>query len=258
MRRTARICPIVAFLVVTASIVPARAESITVGELTGWGSCNPFGCKDVSIYQQVYAASLFPNLFGITGVDFFNGVDHHMGDRHLDPAYYEVWLSTTSAAVDHLSTTDLASNRGENSTRMFAGRLGGSPEGELPPGPGSTLPFTWTAAFNYDPRAGNLLLEIRKTGGSLFGDDGVYLDFDDDEPGMSLVSDFGGGGYWSNRSAGLITRFNGILGEAVTPAPIPEPATMLMLGTGLFGAAFRAARRGRRLPTRGSSQETEL
>ncbi len=245
MRSTGAICPIVAFLMLTAGIVPARADSITVGGTTGWGACNPFGCKDVSIYQQVYSASLFPNVFGITGVDFFNIVDHHMGDRNIDPASYEVWLSTTSAAVNHLNPTNLASNRGANSTRMFAGRLGGSPDGEVPPGPGSTLPFTWTAAFNYDPRAGNLLLEIRKTGGSLFGDDGVYLDFDDNEPGMSLVSNIAGGGYWNNRSAGLVTRFNGILGEAVNPAPVPEPATMLMLGTGLLGAAIRARRRGR-------------
>jgi hypothetical protein len=243
MRGSARVCLIAAAWLLTFGAVSARADSITVGTTTGWGACVPFGCKDVSIYQQVYSAALFPSVLAITGVDFFNEVDHYMGDRYLDPARYEVWLSTTPAAVNHLDPVDFAANRGADSTRVFAGRLGGSADGEAPPGPGSTVPFTWTVAFTYDPRVGNLLLEVRKTGGTFFGDDGAYLDFDDDEPGTSLVSDFVGGGYWDNRSAGLITRFNGIAGEGVNPAPVPEPATMVLLGTGLLGAALRSRRR---------------
>lgn len=77
-----------------------------------------------------------------------------------------------------LSTTNLDANRGGDATRVFAGALGGSTSGEVPPGPDTRLTFAWSGAFRYDPSRGNLLIDIRKTGGVFFGDHGTYLDFD--------------------------------------------------------------------------------
>lgn len=245
MHAWVRHCLIAAVLLPTSSTIPARADSITAGSITGWGACVPFGCAGATIYQQVYSSALFPDVLSITGLEFFNTVDHFMGDSYVDPAQYELWLSTTRAAVNHLDPVVLDSNRGPDAARVFAGWLGGSAAGDVPPGPHSTLAFTWTAPFTYDPRSGNLLLEIRKAGGRLSGDEGTYLDFDDDEPGMSLVSNQVAGDYWNNRSAGLVTRFNGSAAGGTT-SPVPEPGTMVLFGTGMMGAVLRFRRHAAR------------
>lgn len=221
----------------------ARAESVKVGQVVTGGYCVPFGCSPGTTYQQVFDASLFPNVFDIRGVDFFNTMANSGGDAHIDPAHYELWLSTTSAAVNGLNPTDFAQNRGADSTRVFAGTLGGT-GGEVPPGPNSTLSFTWSSGFHFDPRTGNLLLEVRKTGGSFFGDDGTYLDSQENMIGSSHVNDFGSAASRNNTSMGLIVRFNGTFGEAVDPtAPVPEPATLLLIGGGMATLAIRRRRR---------------
>jgi hypothetical protein len=245
MHASVRNCLIAAVLLPTSSTIPARADSITAGSITGWGACVPFGCAGATIYQQVYSSALFPHVLSITGLEFFNTVDHFMGDRSIDPAQYEIWLSTTRVAVNHLDPVVLDSNHGPDAARVFSGWLGGSAAGDVPPGPLATLAFTWTTPFTYDPLSGNLLLEIRKAGGRLAGEEGTYLDFDEDEPGMSLVSNHAPDDYWNNRSAGLVTRFNGI-GPGGTASPVPEPGTMVLLGTGIIGAVLRLRRHAAR------------
>ena len=95
-------------------------------------------------FEQVYDASLFLNAFDITGLDFFNTTFEPPGDVSIDPAHYEVTVSTTSAVVNGLNTTDFASNLGGDERLVFAGPLGG----ELAPGPNVTLPFNWIEPFH--------------------------------------------------------------------------------------------------------------
>lgn len=248
MLKAVRICLILpaAFLIAAHA---AQAESIKVGQVDS-GYCVPFGCSGGTTYQQVFDASLFSHVFDISVLDFFNTTDECCGEPYIDPAHYEVWISTTSAAVNGLNPTDFAANRGADSTRVFSGALGSATEPVVRPGPETTLRFSWTNPFHYDPRTGNLLIEVRKTGGYFFGDDGTYLDFDQFMVGSSHVADFFPGGYWNNRSAALVARFNGTFGEAISrdpgPDPVPEPTTFLLIGTGLAGAALRKRRRNRR------------
>ena len=229
-----------------AAPISARGESVKVGDGISGGYCVPFGCSPGTTYQQVIDASLFTNVFDIRGVDFFNTQDNCCGDPYIDPAHYELWLSTTSAGVNGLKPTEFAQNRGADATRVFSGHLGTDPNGEVPPGPNTTLSFSWGSAFHFDPRTGNLLLEVRKTGGSFFGDDGTYLDSAENMVGSSHVNDFGSAAYWNNRSMGLIVRFNGTFGDPVpgeVPEPAPEPATVLLIGGGMAALAIRRRRR---------------
>ncbi|MEN3338136.1 MAG: hypothetical protein V7647_1812 [Acidobacteriota bacterium] len=242
MLKCAKLCLIVA-LTILGTATAGRADSVTVRGSVDGSSCVPFGCSPGSIYQQVFARGSFPNLFEIRGVDFFNRIKDSGGDQYIDPAHYELWVSTTRVGLNALDEHDFAANRGSDATRVFAGDLGGTAAGEVPPGPNATLSFHWSDPFHYDRRRGNLLVEVRKTGGSFFGDDGTYLDFSASMKDSSSVSDFEGTTFWNNRSAGLIARLNGVFGPAVdAPAPIPEPGTMILLGVGLMGVAVRARR----------------
>jgi hypothetical protein len=161
MLTVARICMILP-LALAVSPGLAGADSITIGGPLNQATCVPFGCGRDGTVQQVYAASLFHNVFDISGLDFFNTTLEPPRDALIDSAHYEVTISTTSAIVNGLNATDFASNLGANARLVFSGPLGG----ELPPGPNVALPFNWIDAFRYDPRNGNLLVQVRKTGGA--------------------------------------------------------------------------------------------
>lgn len=160
MLNVARICLILplAFLV---SRGVARGDSIRVGGPPNQATCVPFGCSANGTLQQVYAASLFPDVFALTGLDFFNTTLEPPRDELIDPARYDITFSTTSAIVNGLNSTDFAANLGADARLVFSGQRGG----ELPPGPDVPLAFNWIEPFQYNPRSGNLLVEIRKTGG---------------------------------------------------------------------------------------------
>lgn len=227
MKSSARLFLIAAILVHVAPVA-ARADAITIG--TGDSAfCIPFGCKDVSRYQQVYDASLFSGVFHIGELAFFRTLDRMSG--WVDPAEYEVRLAITAQPVNGLNGTDFDSNISGRAQLVFAGPLAGF----VPLG--GTLAFPVADPFRYDPRMGNLLVDIRKLGGIFFGDDGVHMDSDLDMVGSSSVNDHPDSRFWNNRSLGLVTRFTGEV------APVPEPATVLLIGAGLAGTLARHRRR---------------
>lgn len=202
--------------------LPAGAQLVGTG--TG-ANFFPFGNSSGTIYQQVYAASDFAS-----GQQFINAFQFFRGTSEgttLATAVYNIFLSTTSAAVDGLNTIDLDANRGADNTLFGTFTLGGLAPAELV---FSGNPFV------YDPSAGNLLIDMRITGQSTPGTAAFKANNGDAGGVYSRVYNFGSGtsGY------GLQTEFS------TTPVTAtPEPATLLLTITGLGSVALVRRRRQR-------------
>jgi hypothetical protein len=242
------------------------------------GNCIPFGCYEVSRYQQVYDASIFASASGpiwINRVSFFNDVYGMADGLPLQQANYQVSLTTTDRLVNDL-TTNLASNINGSYVTLFNGILSET----LDRGDGLEF-ISSTSALQYDPFGGqNLLLDIIITAdpdlGSLpdfpnhfdvsrtlyfesreehsfYGsvptgaedisrayavDD--YWDVLEDEDGDGSLEwvTYDPDQYADNH--GLVTEFGT---TTFSPTVVPEPTTIGLVATGLIGIAGAARRR---------------
>lgn len=193
------------------------------------GNGLPFTYSGNVLYQQVYASRLF--VAGtITGVRFFRTVDPS-GTGDIGNARFTFSLSTTSAPVNGLNTSDLSQNIGADNTpvleRLFAGV-------NVPFGESLTLMFT--RGFVFDPSRGNLLLDIMID--PLTGPGYVLFDAHNGDFGTqsSRAMRLGGG----FESYGLVTEF------LTTPLDVvPEPAAWALTGGGVV--VLLVVRRRRRL-----------
>jgi PEP-CTERM motif len=110
---------------------PSSAGTLVVGAPAdpGTGNCFPFGCSFWEPeYQQVYASSDFSETITIRDLEFYN-TQYIAGP--VNTGTYQISLSTTSAAVDGLDTSDLANNIGANNTVVFDSLLPGLSGGVL-------------------------------------------------------------------------------------------------------------------------------
>jgi hypothetical protein len=222
---------IIAAALMVGSARTAGASPITIGN-PGSGEPNtfPFGgtysADGATEYQQVYEGSLFGGAVAIDSISFYAAQSSGTNANGT----YTLSLSTTTATVNGLSTT-FASNVGADSATFFSGTLPAYPSTL-----GAEMTFVLSTPFNFNPSSGNLLLDVQFSGVTN-GSTAYYVaqdgDFGSESSRMLNGSTSGTSGF------GLVTTFNnGPIGPAV-----PEPASMVLLGTGVVAAAMKRLRR---------------
>lgn len=211
-----------------------RADTVTVGTTSG-ANCYPFLCNDsgtssgLSInYQQVYASSSFSAPMEIDSITFFFA-PWYGGTGAVLNGDYSISLSYTGAAVGGL-TDDLNANIGASNTLFYNGALGGSLTN-----PTFTINGT---PFVYDPANGNLLMTIivmNQTDSANPNGRG-YLQGDRSGTATTRAYVLGSGATSASDDfdMGLVTQFSS------APAAIPEPASLLLISTGLLVLGGRA------------------
>jgi hypothetical protein len=206
---------------------PIAAQQLTVGTQNTVNTA-PFGYyaqTPPNRYQQVYAAASFPSAILI---DAFRLVPIS-GTDAISPGNYVIRFSTTTAAVDALSWT-FDNNLGVNTQTFYSGLLGGG------------VRVVGSAPYLFDPTLGNLLLDVQVLSQTPPATFTLFAASDDDTDGMSRVHQPGQGtGPADADSYGLITTF-----EYRAATTVPEPTTLVLLGTALAGVALVRGRRARR------------
>ena len=215
-------------LLLTASMM--LHASITVGTYSG-PDCYPFMCNDSGTssgqtmdYLQVDTASAFSGKTTINSLTFY--YSNYGGTSNiLGGSYQFYWGYAGFGTINNLSS-NLSSNYigGPNLVGSQSIPTGGQAYN------GS---FTFaTAPFTYDPRQGNLLIEVvasNQDNVPNFGGNGWnQADYSGTVSSIAYCIN----GNCATNYDGLVTTFG-----TTTSSPTPEPGTLVMLGSGIIGLA---------------------
>jgi hypothetical protein len=227
----------VGLLVLLLAIVaspPVRADEIVVPPLAGnSGSCWPFGCG--TQIQTVFDAALFPSAVKIDALTFFN-TTVQSAEGGAEPANYRFSLSTTPKSSATVGT-NMGANLGADNRLVAQWNISDWTFF-------TTLTLPLDAAYVYSPFVGNLLLNVEKNQTVNAGDGPIYANVNTNAPGVAtVINDLGNGSPSLQRNVavnvGISGQFFGPAFNPGTPSPTPEPASLLLIGSGLAALVVR-------------------
>ncbi len=226
--------------------LPLVADTVVVGANDGPDNANgfPFGTNGgasagfydpFATFQQLYGRGAFPGAVTITGISFASS----SGQGGTGGIFSDVLTLSLGTAVQNVTSPDAtySGNRGADFTTVFSGPVTAS----LTESDSFDLSFAFTKPFTYNPAHGDLLFQVTLetpvsyTGSFLYFDAGNSGDVSEVfNPSPSASGNV-------NPGYGLLTQFT--YTESPATAPVPEPATfMLLFASGAFFFTLRDRR----------------